>query len=137
MSRATAYHEASHAVVARVVGLPVISVTMEPPRVLFCQDDKPLHNFILMSMAGSIGRAIFAGHKDRAGNARSRVHDAEDVREAMAALGSEAHRWNVYQAASRQLVRQHWQTIAAVADELLRERTITGARLDQIMKARK
>jgi hypothetical protein len=128
----TANHEAAHAVVARALGIDVVSVTIEPHgRVVFDRMPAARHEHVLMFMAGPIGATIFAGKPDVLG----RLSDAEQVHEEMRALGTSAHRWNVYQAAARRLVRANWPTIRTVVAELLRHDhgQMNGYWLDQII----
>lgn len=128
----TAHHEAAHAVVARALGLDVVSVSIEPAgQVIIERLPKPRHEHVLFYMAGPIGATIFAGKPHVLG----RLSDAKQVLEEMAALGKSAHRWNVYQAAARRLVKMHWHTIRAVAAELLRHDhgRMNGFRLDAII----
>jgi hypothetical protein len=132
MNRAcVAYHEASHAVVARALGVDVFSVSIEPCATssgrVQLGSDVGHHQHVLISMAGPIGEHIFEP-SIFGGNG-----DAADVRRHMTALGAHAHRWPVYQAAARKLVKANWPAIKTVAAELLRQGRMNGFRVDVII----
>lgn len=143
--RSAAIHESGHAVVARALGFKVFEVLLRPDdsgRTLWGSVHDPItHRHVLVTMAGPIAQhldsyglpgAYGLGMRDRKSEAATWAQDLQQIREQMAALGNEAKPWRVYQAATRQLVRDRWRVIRRVASELLVESTISGERLDQI-----
>jgi hypothetical protein len=89
-----------------------------------------------MAMAGPLGEEMLSGKRDARqiiGRSHGLASDSAKVREAMKALGSRAHRWVVYQAAARRLVRERWPAIRLVAAELARHGRMNAYRLDRII----
>jgi hypothetical protein len=141
-----AFHEAAHAVVARALGIEVASVSIIPDvtsagRVLMRPG--PKHQTILLTMAGPAAETLYVSRapgKHEPSAIGWTTKDARTCRaDIEALLGPEtrprqrAHRWSVYQAASRRLVMNSWPAIKHVAAELVRVGEIDGRRLDELI----
>jgi ATP-dependent Zn protease len=159
--RATAFHEAGHAVAAVVQGLHVVSVSVVETRnyVGVCLEPTALgYQFENWNERRQIARACIIG--SYAGLAAERLvdpdapdlHGQNDEVDAMQtstdyvvlppscrSIGDEAHLAYLsrLREKARWLVRKHRDTIGDVAAALLKHGTLDGARVEEIVQRRK
>jgi hypothetical protein len=153
--RHTAYHEASHAVIGRVLTLYCEGATIKPDYVAreaghaICRDhwdclhewdmrgkvrdnaDAVWHARIITYMAGVEGEmALLGATNDGDGDDRYQI-------EMMAEQLSNCKDWNKLEprlrAMTRMLVRRHQALIERVANTLLRKTTLSGVQLDRLI----
>jgi hypothetical protein len=135
-----AYHEAGHAVIGRVLDIPIKHATIEP-KALNCdgcvtQDPKrlPLKAFserdVMWTFAGNLAEQKFTGEPGNGAGG-----DNEFIR-CHSQFLPKAKRRTVradLKARTEKLVGKHWPEIEEVARELLRVGTVSGDRIDAIM----
>ena len=141
-----AYHEAGHAVVARMLGVRVKSVTIQPTlnysgRVLFDGlGRRTTEKKILITLAGPHAQRRFAPNSAwRSGN-KAHLNSGYDF-DNVALLIHDEHGngkvadlyWRYVMAKAEQLVEGWWPHIEAVASALLKRETLTGAEMWQAM----
>jgi ATP-dependent Zn protease len=131
--REVAYHEAAHAVIARMLGLEVRRATMRDAQGHGCAvvtSDGTL-NFVMMCLAGRIASYLFLATADEAGC----ESDNDKADELLAELGFSdppAMRERLLLDVHA-LVCEHAGAIERVAKQLLRQGSLTGAEIDQLL----
>jgi ATP-dependent Zn protease len=131
--REVAYHEAAHAVIARMLGLQVRRATMRDAEGHGCtvvvEDDKL--NFVMMALAGRIASYVFLATADEAGC----ESDNAKADELLAELGfSDPPRMRERLLLDvHALVCAHADEIERVAKQLLRHGELTGQQIDQLL----
>ena len=129
--RATAYHEAGHAVVRWCYGLEFRLVTIRPDLVdgslghVAHAPDEPVDGYAVSLAAGQVAEIKFRRRLPRWGS----EGDDEDIIEIALARGmapDTAAAWGRYCILmSRDLVNQYWREIQAVAAALLERETLS------------
>ena len=136
-----AYHEAGHAVVSRMLGLRVKSVTIRPGSVLIDRFSRaPTEKQILILLAGLYAQRRFAPHSAWRSRNQSHPNSGYDF-DTVALLihdehgsGRVADLYSRYAfAKAEQLVEGWWQHIEAVAKALLERGTLTETEMCQAM----
>ena len=139
--RLVAYHEAGHAVIGRVLDIPIKRVTINPKvlnadGVSFTDPTRgPLKQFspddVIYSFAGAIAEEKFTGKPSNCSRGddefvryHSRAYLPKDKRRPVRAE---------LKAKTVELVEKHWPEIEEVARELLEVSTVSGERIDVIM----
>ena len=136
-----AYHEAGHAVVSRMLGLRVKSVTIRPGSVLIDRFSRaPTEKQILILLAGLYAQRRFAPHSAWRSRNQSHPNSGYDF-DTVALLihdehgsGRVADLYSRYAfAKAEQLVEGWWQHIEAVAKALPERGTLTETEMCQAM----
>jgi hypothetical protein len=136
-----AYHEAGHAVIGRVLGVPIRHASIEP-KDLGCEGHvtrvdigRKLTKFsetdVIWTMAGYIAERKFTGKPSDGGrgdDAFIRYHTAQYISKPKLRTAR-----NNLRARTAELVEEHWNAIHEVALELLRVGTISGDRIDEVI----
>ncbi|MGA2910696.1 MAG: hypothetical protein ABSE04_02795 [Candidatus Microgenomates bacterium] len=117
-----AYHEAGHAVLAVILGMPVESVSMKD-RVTKYKVEGKIRDSILVSLAG----AFAAQHIDKMG-----LTAADDLYKAKRLL-IEGENIESFEREAKRLVKKHKKIIHAVALELLSKNCLTGEEVKRIV----
>lgn len=138
-----AYHEAGHAVVSRMLGLRVKSVTIRPGSVLIDSfSGAATEKQILTLLAGIYAQRRFAPHSAWRSRNQSHPNSGYDFDNVALLIhdqhgsGRVADLYSRYAfAKAEQLVDDWWQHIEAVARALLERGTLTGAEMYQVMFA--
>jgi Peptidase family M41 len=130
--REIAFHEAGHAVIGHVLKRGVQFVTIEPQgstlgrvnRSTGHRIDDPAE--INVSMAGEIAEAEFSGRAIdwRRDGCRADVRLIRFSMRCSSGLDDSANSWASFEAKTQVLVRKHWPAIRAMADQLLRQKTL-------------
>ena len=136
-----AYHEAGHAVVSRMLGLRVKSVTIRPGSVLIDSfSGAPTEKQILILLAGIYAQRHFAPHSSWRSRSQSHPNSGYDFDKVALLIhdqhgnGRVADLYSRYAfAKAEQLVEGSWQHIEVVARALLERGTLTGAEMYQVM----
>jgi hypothetical protein len=141
----TCIHEASHAVTAQALGLPITYLSIRPHeddagRVRFDTASQGFANLddfscAIIKVAGEIGERIHAGENRPIFNFLSEGGDAEDARHFIERVGGDeldARHWAVVRAYA--LLRTRWDAVEAVAAKLERSTTLLGVELEEICK---
>ena len=136
-----AYHEAGHAVVSRMLGFRVNSVTIRPGSVLIDRfGDAPTEKQILILLAGLFAQRRFSPHSAWRSRKQSHPNSGYDFNTVALLIHDEhgsgrvADLYSSYAfAKAEQLVEGWWQHIEAVAKALLERGTLTGAEVNQAM----
>jgi|ERR1700722_10954044 len=131
---AACHHEAGHAVIARVLGVPVrcVEIAAAPDDLGSCIHTIPAAADldIMITMAGPLAESrctgqpvdwIDWGHRDDA-TIRELLPRAERSREAL-------------EIETAAMIDEHWRAIGFIADELLTIRRIDGEYLDELIAA--
>jgi hypothetical protein len=158
----TAYHEAGHAVVGRLLSIPIIYVTIKPSEnsvghVRHAPLNQNFEHDVLFSVAGEISEKILLPEtleekmwrrKQRRIGARSDHKEAKTA--ASNLIGTITHdgQWRIVHKDERrrailklrrkaeQLVLKNKLAIERVASALIEEETLSGQRLDDIIKGK-
>ena len=151
--RLTAYHEAGHAVVSWVVGLEMASASIEPHgsslgRVSFAdmEDsevyDEIMHRHLLSSYAGVKAVEIYTGQPtapdDPNTDPRSRGSDWDAIMDLTLTLASPEESAQVAlqeqaEEEAERILRENWRGVEAVAQALLRGRSVDSKDLTRIL----
>jgi hypothetical protein len=138
--RLVAYHEAGHAVIGRVVGIPVTEVSINPKTLsadgitMTDPTRPPFKKFsepdVIFTLAGPVAEERFTGKASTGAGG-----DNEFVRYHSKWLPQAKRKTarGVLKARTEQLVDEHWPEITEVAHELLRVGTVSMERIDAIM----
>jgi hypothetical protein len=127
-------HEASHSVIARVVGLPCGGATILPASgsdgMAYFDHRASSLGGILAILAGRIGTQELLGCASDRGNS---VDDRE-VADSLTRLRATAGARQALLDGCRDLCRQHSGTIALVALQLLARGSLSGSEIDALMR---
>jgi hypothetical protein len=142
----TAYHEASHAVAAQTLGLPLVYLSIRPRedssgRARFdtaTEGFEKLGDFecAIIKVAGEIGSRMAEGETRPIFNLLSEGGDAEDAINFIERVGGDeldARHWAVVRAYA--LLRTRWSAVEELAELLQRETTVLGEQVSQICLA--
>lgn len=147
-STSTAYHEASHAVVAHDLGLPTVYLSIRPAegesgRTKFDTDrglPENLGDFeaAIIKIAGEVGARMANGaiSTDPLFNWFAEGGDAEDARSFIARLeGDELETRHWAQLRAYALLRTRWEAVEEIAAKLQRRTTVLGEDVSKICLA--
>ena len=155
MSAETAYHEAGHAVVARLLGAEVRSLTLEPDwndgparygdaQVLWDNDRytpaEMARNAVLTALAGPVAEMIYGGDPFHPGFVAEWADDWRLAWQAAAPLvADERRRLALLEEVTRQLHAMLsrddvWAAVAALVDELLAHETLEAEQIEEVMR---
>ena len=128
--REVAFHEAGHAVIGRVLKRGVQFVTIEPKGATLGRVNRsPGHRTdhlaeINVSMAGEVAEAEFSGRTIDWRHDGCRA-DVRLIKSSMrCGFDDNANSWASLEARTRALVRKHWPAIRAMAEHLLKYKTL-------------
>jgi hypothetical protein len=142
----TAYHEASHAVAAQALGLPVTYLSIRPDegeagRTRFQTDSEgfaKLDDFscAIIKVAGEIGERMATGDTSRRFNWLAEGGDAEDARSFIARAGDdELGNRQLATLRAYALLRVRWEAVEEIAAKLQRHTTVLGEEVSKICLA--
>ena len=130
---ATAFHEAGHAVLAQLLGIPAgrasaiddtgYAITFHPKRGYITER-------IMVAAAGGIAEERFIG---------SCNHDSEDRQfaiELARTIGLTANHVAGIRRHTARIIDEHWSAVRAVALEILRQGWLTGRQIDQLFASK-
>jgi hypothetical protein len=123
-----AVHEAAHAVIATIVGVPVIRVGVHPTpicKVARPNDDSDLDAYIVQGLAPEVAEAEILGLYQPDVHAEDR-HNANRLLKHMRERDGVAPSLQVYRKAAHALVKQHANVIVSVAHALLKHGSVRG-----------
>jgi len=142
----TSYHEASHAVAAVTLGLPVRYASIRPDgdeagRAKFDTSSEGFQNLgpfecAIVKISGEVGERMLGGSTERRFNWFAEGEDAEDARHFIEQLGGDeldARHWAVVRAYA--LLRTRWEAVEAIAEKLQRHTTVLGEEVERICLA--
>jgi hypothetical protein len=152
--RLTAYHEAGHAVLSWVVGLEMDRASIEPQgsslgRVSFIDIehmeayDEVMHRYLVSSYAGVKAVELYTGRPtaldDPNTDARVEGSDWDSIIALTQTLAGheESEQVALQEQAEEQaqrILRENWRGVEAVAEALLKHRTLDSAHLSRILK---
>jgi ATP-dependent Zn protease len=126
-----AVHEASHAVIARVLGVKVVSVTIGKCAESCCNitGKRSLKNDLLLRLAGQAAELEIFG--DAVGGGADQLHFSDRLDSFAANERQQVEAWYLKRAA--ELVHQHREDIEILAEALMVERTMTAADITRLL----
>jgi hypothetical protein len=141
----TVWHEASHAIAARALGLPITYLSIRPHegeagRVRFdtaTEGFAKLDDFscAIIKVSGEVGARMADGATQAQFNWFAEGGDAEDARSFIGRVAGDEldnRHWATFRAYA--LLRSRWDQVEAVAAKLERSTTLLGVEVDEICK---
>lgn len=140
--REVAFHEAGHAVIGHVLKRGVQFVTIEPKGSILGRVNRSTgHRIdalaeINVSMAGEVAEAEFSGRTVdwRRDGCRGDVQVIKSSIRCSSYLDNNANSWASLEAKTHILVRKHWPAIRAMAEQLLKHKTLLRSDIADICK---
>jgi ATP-dependent Zn protease len=132
-----AYHEAGHALVAIVLGIPVTKVWLESSgekgHTITSSESDPstglAKKYIKILRAGQIADALFAGEGEGLDAAEvdwqkiNKLAESHNLTEEVRELGLQ----------TRQLLSDHWSSVKRLAEDLLAREMLSGLEVEEIL----
>lgn len=130
--REVAFHEAGHAVIGHVLKRGVQFVTIEAEGSTLGRVNRstghPIAGLaeINLAMAGEIAEATFSGRTVdwRRDSCRGDVRTIKSFMRGNRRLADNGNAWAQLEATTQALVRKHWRSIRAMAEQLLKQNTL-------------
>jgi hypothetical protein len=140
--REVAFHEAGHAVIGHVLKRGVQFVTIEPNGSTLGRVNRssghPIDEIaeITIFMAGETAEAAFSGRTIdwRRDGCRGDVRIIKFSMDCSSSLDDKADSWASLEAKTQTLVRKHWGAIRAMAEQLLKHKTLLRSDIADICK---